>query len=139
VPAPRPLSPALAAANRDLAGLSLFYGDRKAWREGRDAEVIQRALRRVRIVYWAVATVYAAAVAEAALGLLGSEADPAGRRGWALVALLVLTVATVLLLRRGARMAGALQQELEELGSPVPSQKAFVAVATLAVLGLIIL
>jgi hypothetical protein len=55
------------------------------------------------------------------------------------VALLVLTVATVLLLRRGARMAGALQQELEELGSPVPSQKAFGAVATLAVLGLIIL
>lgn len=138
-PATRPLSPGLAAANRDMAGLLLFYADNNAWHEGRDAEVIERALRRVRILWWAVGTVYAAGVAEAALGLLDSEPEPASRLAWSLLVFLALTVATVMVLRRGAKMAGALEDELEALGSPVPSQKALVAVATIAFLGLIIL
>ena len=134
----RPLSPALAAANKDTAGLLLFYADMKAWREGRDTEVIERALQRVRIVWWALGAVYAALAARAALRLLASEPDPERRIAWLLV-FLVLTVATVMVLRRGARKMGALEAELGDLGSPVPTQKPIVAAATIAFLALIIL
>ena len=134
----RPLSPAIAAANRDMAGLLLFYADKKAWREGRDTEVIERALRRVRIVWWALGTAYVAGATKAALKLLASGPDPEKRIAL-LLGFLVLTVATVMVLRRGAKMTGALEAELGDLGSPVPTQKPFVAAATIAFLALIIL
>lgn len=134
----RPLSPALAAANRDMVGLLLFYADKKAWREGRGTDVIERALRRVRIVWWALGTVYAAIATRAALRLLASEPDPE-RRIALLSVFLVLTVATVIVLRRGAKLTGALESELGDLGRPVPTQKPFVAAATIAFLALIVL
>jgi hypothetical protein len=132
------LPAALTEADRDLAGLLLYYADKKAWREGREAEVLRRALRRVRIWWWSLETVYAVMVTSAAISLLFPDTSALGDRLPVLLVLLLVTAVAAFVFRRGTQRTRALEAELHNLGSAVPSQKPLALVAAVVFVLLIV-
>ena len=123
---------ALTTADRDLGGLLLYYADKKEWREGRQAEVVTRILRRARACYWGLGTVYAVMVTEAVKSVLFPERSGTGGRLAALLMALAMTAIAAFVFRRGRKRTRAVETVLRELGSPVPSQLRFVLTAAVA-------